>query len=109
MSSGGYAFPRKPPEGKVSPTEAVDILHRHAGMTVRQLYKTAAVIGMLADGTILRGQADNHESMAKDGDGLADRGRWVAEQAGYIADCMIAEDEKRRPAKQTGHTPIPGG
>lgn len=43
---GGYAFPRRLPNIKVTPDEAVDIVERYAGMSLRDYFAGQALAAM---------------------------------------------------------------
>lgn len=87
MGDGGYAFPRQLPNVEVSPDEALEIIERYSGMTLRDYLAGQALAGMLARGDSLR---------------WTDQGPYdqstFADSAYKLADAML----KRRLFRRTG-------
>ena len=81
MKDGGPAFPRPfPADAEIRPSEALDYIARHEGMSLRQWYAGLASIGAMT-------------TLAEHGSDT-DAARAVAETAFLVADAMIAHEEK---------------
>jgi hypothetical protein len=82
---GGPAFPRRLPDIRVPPDEALRIIESHAGMSLRDYFAAAALQGMLAYRHVNPTNGNYHENCSLDD---------CAMQAYEYADAMLAAREK---------------
>lgn len=79
-NDGGPAFPRKLPDVHCSPDEALRIIEKHAGMSLRDYFAAKALCGVMQ--VIVSGihQRSNHDAVGPD---------VIAQSAYKIADAML--------------------